>query len=414
MLGLEGLFCLWFIQLGLTGIIEARRPQAGAEVRESCAVRSSAPPPLPPGQPGEVSRRFTISLGFPAVEGSTARAVECSFEPSSTLPIGSTAPLKITYDPWVVGIRPARPGGAVDCTVGRPPAAEAAALTFVNDVGARLETAVICPGGAAPDRAMRIGYDPRAVGISSRGDFFPHVTDSFDDVLVLAFGGMLLGFFTWAWFWTRTVYEVDVAAVRSSGQEAPPDDDGVPRRDGTQPEPGTRQGEAASVGPSGLETALHAFVVGVVVAGGVAVLVGIVIDLGLVTGMVLAAIAVVLVLLVRWLLGRDGPDDRGITISDDALTLVLRGGGTRVLARGATGLIGIHTMSTKVAYFVDEINVWSPDGQLLGSWSPGWPFGRSARVLRQVFRRHGWPHATQNSRFPGVLFGVDPGGSPRS
>jgi len=197
MLGVGGLLCLWFIQLGLTGIIEAKRPQAGAEDRESCAVRSSAPPPLPPGEFGKVSRKFTISLGFPGAAGFSERTVDCSSD-ASTLPIGSTAPLRITYDPWVVGIRPTRPGGAVDCTVGRPPATEAAALTFVNDIGARLETAVIWPGGAAPDRAMRIGYDPHAIGIPSRGDLRPNVIDSFDDVLVLALGGLLLVFFTWA------------------------------------------------------------------------------------------------------------------------------------------------------------------------------------------------------------------------
>ena len=366
-----------------------------------CQVLPVAPAPLPPAAPGALFYEPALSLTFEGTDGARARSVDCKHGPDSH------APLRIGYRPTPLGIKASGPGGTLACSV-RPPVAETtepAVLTFSNDAGYRFDVAVECPGGARPNRPMRIEYHPRDVGLRSFTDTPGPFNTTGDDgpepaaaAIAFAIAAPFLAAIGWRWWRTRRVYVIAPVA-------APPGDP-EPTRTGPGPSPGP----STTVGPTGPGSAFYAGVPGFVLALLGTVAAAAMSSLNLAAGLAIAfAVVVAVVVLTRRLLRPGRRDGMVVTVSDETLTLDPPNGAAGVVRRQDAGLVGVETFSGGKAYWVSGITVWRPDGQVLGSWSPDWPVGRSSKALRRALRSHGWPQVDQSPRWKGRLFNYDPG-----
>ncbi len=155
-LAMAGLMTLVFFVV--PGVVLLTRQASDGTV--PCQVRSTGPAALAPGAETAPFREIALSLVFEDPEGVRARSVECKFGPDNH------APLRITYRPSALGIEASGPGGTLACSV-RPPGetSEPVTLRFENGAGGRFDAALVCPGGARPNRPMRIDYDPHDVGL---------------------------------------------------------------------------------------------------------------------------------------------------------------------------------------------------------------------------------------------------------
>ena len=411
----------FFVLPGMVALFEGATAGWAVEKAVRCEVLPTAPKPLPPGDPRSYVHALSLHLGFAGSDGGQQRAVDCRDAYSRE------HPLRITYEPSALGL-PSTGAPAVTCSVGRPgpDGPGPAALVFVDEVGLREEVAVLCPGGATADRSLRIDYHPHQLGLRSRFDRSQEFADSPTPAFVIAavmfaISGFFFAAVAYAWRKTRLVYVVlplepvapatPVVARRRPWwqrfQRPPPLEEVL-----LEPTAGAAGGPSTTVGPTGPGSIFYAALPGLVVAAlGSLLVIGALLDgdhlLAAGATAVLGAILVVL----TWLLSRRG--HRGgmvMTVSDDTLTLAKPGAEPVSVSRTDVGLVGIETYSTRSGYYwVVAVNLWRPDGHVLGSWAPAWPVGRSGRALRKALRRHGWPQAEQGSIWGDHLFGFDPG-----
>ncbi|MGI9023622.1 MAG: hypothetical protein ACR2HV_10425 [Acidimicrobiales bacterium] len=402
LLAVAGLMTIGFFVV--PGVVFLTRKASDGTV--PCQVQDVAPAALPPARPGAIFFESALSLTFQGPDGVRARSVDCKHPPDNH------APLRIAYRPSALGIEASGPGGTLACTV-RPPVGEmteAAVLRFVNDNGYQFDVAVVCPGGARPNRPMRVEYNPHDVGLRSfadapgpfntRGDDGPEPVAA---AISFAIAAPLLAAVAWAWWKSRRIYVIAPLG-------APPDEP-APSLGG----PVGGAGASTTTDPTGPGSVFYAGLPGFMIALVGTVIAAATTSVNLVAGSAVAiAVAAAVIALTRRLLRPGRRDGMVITVSNEALTLAPPGGPADVVHRRDAGLVGVETHSGRNFYWVSGITVWRRDGHVLGIWSPAWPVGRSSWALRRALRRYGWPQVDQSPRWGGRLFHYDPGSAASS
>jgi len=102
----------------------------------------------------------------------------------------------------------------------------------------------------------------------------------------------------------------------------------------------------------------------------------------------------------------DGRPVRGrlvVTVADEALTLRRHGMVVDTIARGEVGLVVLQNVQGFRYSALAFVEVYDPDGRLIGRWDPQWPLGGRYGGLRRALGRHGYPWALELDGTPSWL-----------